>query len=449
MLLWLFLSALPLSAQLPQIPEEVNDPDAPEVTETPVEATLDPAQDAAIERRLASIYDQLEDLEGIEVEVTAGVVRLTGEVLSADDRDLARKLARSIEGVVAVDDDLSEVRDLGRRLRPARENIVERLIDLAALLPLLGVALLVFLLFVLGARAVGRWDRLFERVTPNQFLQNLARQALRAVVLLLGALLALEVLNATALVGAVLGTAGVIGLALGFAFRDTAENYIASVLLSVRQPFEPNDLVKIGEHEGKVVRLTSRATILLTLDGNHVRLPNAQVFKGVVVNYTRNPERRFDFTVGVGTEENLSEVLRVGIETLQRVPGVLEDPEPTGWIDELGESNVVVHFFGWTDQRQASFPKVRGETVRQVKEAFDAHGFFMPEPIYRVKAEWLEPGAAPARPPAPAAERPRPEPKPAPEPAVDVAPDTTIDRKVAEDRAGQAPDLLDPEAPKE
>ena len=443
MLLVLLFVALPLSAQLPQIPAPGPDADGPEVTETPVEAVLDPQQDEAIERRLASIYDQLEDLSEIEVEVTAGVVRLTGEVLSADDRELARKLARSIQGVVAVDDDLTEVRDLARRLRPARENIVEGLIDLAALLPLLGVALVVFLLFVLAARTLGRWDRPYERATPNQFLQNLLRQVVRAVVVLLGALLALEILNATALVGAVLGTAGVIGLALGFAFRDTAENYIASVLLSVRQPFEPNDLVRIGEHEGKVVRLTSRATILLTLDGNHVRLPNSQVFKGVVVNFTRNPERRFDFTVGVGTDENLSDVLRVGLATLKQVPAVLERPEPTGWIDALGESNVVVHFFGWMDQRQASFPKVRGEAIRLVKEAFDAHGFFMPEPIYRVKAEWLEPGAAPVRP------RPEPKPAPAAEPAVDVAPDPTIDRKVAEDRAGQAPDLLDPEAPKE
>ena len=91
--------------------------------------------------------------------------------------------------------------------------------------------------------------------------------------MLIGILIALDLLGASSLVGAVLGSAGVIGLVLGFAFKDIAENYIAGILLSLRRPFAPGDHVVVDRvHEGKVVALTSRATLLMTLDGNQVAL---------------------------------------------------------------------------------------------------------------------------------------------------------------------------------
>lgn len=423
-----------------QIPDLSGSEPAPEPIDTTITTELDPAQDEAIAKRLAATYDQLDDLADVEVEVRAGVVRLSGEVLSTDDYDLAAELARNVEGVVAVDNDLREIRDVQRRLGPAYDKVKNRLFDLLALGPLLGVALVVFVLFWALARWLGNRERLYQRLTPNRFLQDLIHQVVRAVILILGVLMALEILDATALVGAVLGTAGIVGLALGFAFRDTAENYIASVLLSIRQPFAPNDHVLVDGHEGKVIRLTSRATLLLTLDGNHVRIPNADVFKGVITNYTRNPERRFDFSVGVGTEENLTEAQALGLETLSQIDGVLSDPAPACWINELGDSHVVIRFLAWVDQREVSFPKARGEAMRKVKEAFDDADISMPEPIYRVWMKEIDegPGAAKRKPAAFPAEN------------VDLSPETHLDRKVEEDRAAEeGRDLLDESTPLE
>ena len=182
-----------------------------------------------------------------------------------------------------------------------------------------------------------------------------------------------------------LGAAGILGLALGFALRDTVENYIASLLLSLRQPFGQDDLVLIEGWEGRVLRLTSRATVLMTLDGNHVRIPNAVVYKSVIVNYTRNPSRRFHFDVGVGTEQDLSAVQRLGAETLARMDGVLDDPPPVATVETLGDSSVVIRVAGWVDQRHADFLKVRSEAIRLVKQAFDRADVTMPEPIYNVR----------------------------------------------------------------
>jgi small conductance mechanosensitive channel len=136
-------------------------------------------------------------------------------------------------------------------------------------------------------------------MAPNAFIADIYRQIVRLGFIILGVVLALDLLNLTALLGTILGAAGIIGLAIGFAVRDTVENFIASIMLSIRQPFRPKDLVEIEGELGHVIRLTSRATILLSLDGNHIRLPNATVFKAKIINYSRNDERRFTFALGI------------------------------------------------------------------------------------------------------------------------------------------------------
>jgi small-conductance mechanosensitive channel len=335
--------------------------------------------------------------------------------------------------------------DVARRLDGTFDTALEKVQELIAHLPLLGVALLVVAIFALLARWIGGWRAPFDRLKLNPFARDLLQQAVKVAIFLVGLLIALEILNATALVGAVLGTAGVVGIAVGFAFRDLVENYIASILLSLRQPFGPDDHVVIDSHEGKVIRLTSRATILMTLDGNHLRIPNAQVFKGVILNYSRNPLRRFSFGVGVGVEEDLLEAQRLGVEVLRSIPGIQTDPEPTAILEALGDSSVQMRFYGWVDQQQHSFAKVRGEAIRQVKTALEEAGMDLPEPIYRVHV--IEPVTGKADQADQADEiRPRQEPTPppaAPETAPDTAPEHDLDRQIAEDRAQeQDTDLL-------
>src|SRR3546814_979689 len=88
-------------------------------------------------------------------------------------------------------------------------------------------------------------------------------------------------------------------------------------MLSLRQPFRANDHVVIEGHEGRVVRLTSRATILMTLEGNHLRIPNSTVFKAVILNYTRNPERRFDFELGIDANDDPVDGMAVGLRAIR------------------------------------------------------------------------------------------------------------------------------------
>ena len=415
-------------------------------TEAPLSAEVDSQTDAEVRRGLGQRFGQIAGFENLQVEVQAGVVRLSGTVLSQGHRDEAVKLAQRIEGVARVEDHIEVIVDPRRRLRPALEETWGRILTLVSYLPLMAISLALILLFVALAGWVGRFDFLYERLSSNRFAQDLLRQALRIAVILVGVLIALEILDATALVGAVLGTAGIFGLALGFAFRDLAENYISSILLSIRQPFAPNDYVSIDDRAGKVVRLTSRATILMTLDGNHLRIPNSQVFKGIILNYTRNPLRRFDFGVGVGVGEDLAEAQKLGIEALTAMPGVLDEPSAMALIEELGDSNVLLRFYAWVDQRQASFTKVKSEAIRHVKTVLEDAGMDLPEPIYRLHmVQSPLPGESRAGAGASAIAK-----RAAKESAVlpsDIKPEDHLEKQIADDRAivGGEDDLLEPE----
>jgi small-conductance mechanosensitive channel len=182
-----------------------------------------------------------------------------------------------------------------------------------------------------------------------------------------------------------LGAAGIIGLALGFAVRDTVENFIASVMLSIRQPFRPNDTVEINGDQGKVIRLTSRATILLSFDGNHIRIPNATVFKSRIINYSQNAERRFKFSITVDRDADLKATRGLVAETVQSLPFILSEPAADTWIDALHPEGIELVVTGWVNQNESSLARAKGEALRQVKLAVQAAGVVIPDATQAVQ----------------------------------------------------------------
>lgn len=273
-------------------------------------------------------------------------------------------------------------------------DCVETLVDTANLaltrlfqkLPLLVLGMLVVLLTHWLSRFVGNRLHLLRIRSQNPYMSGLVRMVVRTAIMLVGVLIALDVVGLTSVVGAVLGSAGVVGLVLGFAFRDIAENYIAGILLSVRRPFEPGDHVVIDTREGKVIAVNSRATVLMTMDGNHLQLPNSLVFKSVVLNYSKNPKRRFDFGMLIDGSQSIREAQTLAIEAITKIEGVLDTPAPAWTVVEFGSNGIQLRFFGWVDQRAADLGKVRSESIRQVKAAFQRAGIESPRTTYHIVA---------------------------------------------------------------
>lgn len=376
----------------------------------------------------------------VQPAVQAGVARLAGSVDDNDTRQLATKLASAVDGVVAVENELTLRTRFGVRLADTLQIARDRLARTVALAPLLLMALLIVWLANLAGRWLSNHLRLMRLDSHNPYLGTLMRRAVRAACALGGVLIALDLLQATALVTAVLGSAGVVGIVLGFAFRDMAENYLSGILLSLRRPFEPGDQVRIDSHEGRVVSLSTRNTVLMTPDGNELRLPNATVFKAVLLNFTHNPRRRFNFQLNVGSAEDLRAAQELGVATLAAMQGVLADPAPSAAIDSVGDSSVAITYNAWVNQRETDFTKARSEGIRLVKLALEQAGMDLPEPIYRVQLT----GAVPQ----PAAAKPSAAPAPTADDAVnphavvrsqgDVSPNDELDAQIAQERARKA-----------
>lgn len=378
------LLSISLSLSQTALAQQQPAPESAPVSTVGVKPTAD---DRAIKKRLQEIFDQLEGLESVEITVDAGVVMLRGEVPSAQVSEQATRTARRLEDVVEVNDELQETRDVRRRLRPTVTKLQGYVDDFVRYLPLLALALGVVAAFGFLGRWVAGWHSLFQRLAPNPFIRELLQQLVKVAIFLLGALLALDLLDATRAVGTVLGAAGLISLAVSFALRDTVENYITSILLSVRQPFAPNDHVVIESYEGRVVRLTPRATILLTQNGDMVRIPNATVFKAIIVNHSRNPLRRFQFIVGVALNTDLLAAQQLALETLGAMEGVLHEPSPTCLIHELGDYSIKLSVAGWIHQNQADFLKVKSEAIRLVTQAFATAAIDVPDPTYNIRLQ--------------------------------------------------------------
>ena len=435
----------------------------PESTAVPsvqptIEAQVEDGSDRRIEERISGIFSELPRLANVSVDVSEGVVTLSGTVAETDDKRRAEAIAARVSGVVTVENAVTRDVSVEQGLA-GLGSLSDKLNEFLNLAPLIGAALLVALVIAAIGYGLASLSALWGRIAANFFMAELIASAIRFVFVVGGIVIALDMIGASTLLGAVLGGAGVVGIALGFAMRDTIENYVASLMLSLRQPFRPNDWVVIENHEGRVIRLTSRATILMTLDGNHLRIPNSTVFKAVILNYTRNPQRRFDFDLGIDAEDDATEARHLGVDILRSLDFVLEEPEPQARVVEVGDSNIVIRFLGWVDQGTTDWYKARSRAIPAVKDSLEGAGFAIPEPIYRLRFDAAAPppfeGAADLQrveaPQPRRSEAAAPEPAEAEDVAADTMPEDEVARMVEQERASRSneKDLLDPSRPVE
>lgn len=455
-ILFLSLAALFSSFSYPASAQDVSLAPAPNSTSpsnptTPIATTVAVGESQHIAERIREIFAEIVPLKAVQVDVSAGVVTLRGTVQNAEDVKRAAAIASRVTGVVTVQNDLQRDLNVTTNLTPTVGQFKNDLKSLLRALPLLGVALAIGLFIVVIGYLLASIERLWHRLMPNPFMAEIAATFVRFLAIVLGAIVALKVLGATALLRGVLGGAGVVGIALGFAARDIAGNYVASLMLSLRQPFRVNDHVVIEQYEGRVIRLTSRATVLMTLDGNHLRIPNLIIFKSVILNYTRNSKRRFTFDLGVDANDDPLDGMAVGLKAMNALKFVLSEPAATAVIDNVGDSNVVLRFYGWIDQNDTDFLKGRSLAIQATKFALESAGFALPEPIYRLRFDDGIEMALATKLTLPQAHASQSTPQKALSIAEnDTRPNNHIERLVAEDRAnGSDADLLDSSKPSE
>ncbi|MBN1537385.1 MAG: mechanosensitive ion channel [Anaerolineales bacterium] len=357
-------------------PEEENGP-----IQAPNEVNVVPAaRDDEISQRLARILESTGWFVNPEVEVKEGIVFLKGQTKKEDYKNWAEELAKNTQDVVAVVNSIELIQPSMWDFQPALTEIKDFWVNLIRAIPLIILSLLILLVtWIIMRISMNAARESLHRHLDNPLLSNVAAYTLGIIILLIGFYVILQVAGLTNAATAVVGGTGLLGLVVGIAFRDITENFLASIFLSLQDPFQTNDLVEIDGILGYVQALTIRVTVLMTLDGTIVQIPNATVYKSNVFNYSSNPNRRTDFIIGIGYDTSVSQAQKIALKVLEDHPNVLKEPEPLVMVDNLGSATVNLHVFFWLDGKQNSLIKVKSSVMNQIKQAFQEAEISMPD----------------------------------------------------------------------
>ncbi|WP_442960349.1 mechanosensitive ion channel family protein [Pseudoalteromonas sp. CNAT2-18] len=248
------------------------------------------------------------------------------------------------------------------------------------MLPNLSLGLAVMILCCLLARPVAYLlIKPLHRFSQSRLVQLVMRRFISILIMLLGVYVFLRLAALTEFAVAVMSGTGLIGLILGFAFKDIAENFISSMLLSIQRPFKIDDVIEVDGRLGVVRKVTARATTLVDFDGNHIQIPNATVYKNVIKNFTANPKMRGHFIVGVGYDNNLRQAQQLALQCISSKTMVLSDPPPQVLIDNLGASTANLQIYFWVDSERFSVLKVASHLMREVVDTFTEQEISMPD----------------------------------------------------------------------
>lgn len=175
-----------------------------------------------------------------------------------------------------------------------------------------------------------------------------------------------------------LGAAGVLGIALGFASQTSVSNVISGLFLIAERPFIVDDLIEVGGVTGRVVSIDTLSVQLRTFDNRMVRIPNETLVKSQMINITRFPIRRVDVRIGVAYKEDAAHIRALLLDIAEQNPTCLMEPEPVVIFEGFGESSLNFLFGVWATQE--NFLKLKNGIQEDIKARFDAEGIEIPFP---------------------------------------------------------------------
>ena len=337
-------------------------------------------QDSEIQKRLEDILNATGWFTQISVEVKEGVVFLSGNTKNEEFKKWAGNLGRNTQNVVAVVNKIEVIEPSLSDFSIVKQIFKNHWRGFIKSLP----SVIIGIIILIAAWGLARLGSLMTRVLLRRkfrksLLQDVIARGVGILIFLFGVYLIFEIVDLTSAALTIVSGTGLLGIILGIAFRDITENFLASILLSVHNPFQTGDLVEIGGVTGYVQGLTMRVTLLMSVDGNHIQIPNSIVYKSNIYNYTSNPNRREEFLVGIGYADTISKAQEIALNVLEKHEAVLKDPEPWVLVDSLGKATINLRIYFWLDGSQHSPLKVRSSVIRLVKGAFQAEGISMPD----------------------------------------------------------------------
>src|SRR5690554_2704216 len=255
--------------------------------------------------------------------------------------------------------------------------------DLVVMLPNFVLAIIVMILFVfLGKLSKSIISKVLFKTLNNRSFSSLISRIIYLIVLTIGAFAALSLMNLDKTVTSLLAGAGILGLALGFAFQDIATNFIAGFFMAAKRPFKIGQVIHCEGHSGIIKHIGIRTTEIASFQGQEIIIPNKLLFQNPLINDSENIYKRIDLEVGVSYGKDLERVRKITIDAVKNIPNIQKDREISFFYNEFGGSSINFTLMIWVEfKNQLEFLKSRSEAIIAIKKTYDKEDIMIPFPI--------------------------------------------------------------------
>ncbi|MGE3802513.1 MAG: mechanosensitive ion channel family protein [Candidatus Kapaibacterium sp.] len=267
----------------------------------------------------------------------------------------------------------------------ALETIQGWINELIILLPNIIIAIIAFTaIFFFGKGVRSLIIKLTEKHKRSQNVGIVVGRLGFGVTVILGFFIALMIIVPSFTAGQLIGALGISSIAIGFAFKDILQNFLAGILILMTDAFKIGDQIIVETYEGTVEDIQTRATTIRTYDNRKVVIPNSNMFTGSVTVNTAYESRRSQYDFGIAYGDDVETAKRIMLQVMGRTEGVLQTPAPDVLTMELGDSSVNIRGRWWTNPTIAEVLSVQDRVVSEVKKEFDKAGITIPFPIRTV-----------------------------------------------------------------
>lgn len=246
------------------------------------------------------------------------------------------------------------------------------------------VSVVILVLFYFLAKVVSyALSKAFHRTMESTQVVKLMLSIVRVFIIGVGCFIALEFLGLKGTVTSLLAGAGIVGLALGFAFQDLSENFIAGVAMGIRKPFTVDDVIESEGVYGRVTGLNFRNTLVETFAGQMKIVPNKHLFRNVLTNYSYTGERRLDIPVGISYADDIEKASEVIVKSINEIDGVIRKADTSACADGFGDSsiNLTVRYWIKFPSEETDYLSMLHKGVVSIKRALDENDIVIPFPI--------------------------------------------------------------------
>ena len=268
------------------------------------------------------------------------------------------------------------------------------------LLPNFLAAVLVIFVFIFISRQIEKIVcRVMSRATDNTSLVNLSSRVIRIAVMAAGLFVALSILGLDKAVSSLLAGAGIVGLALGFAFQDLTANFLSGTFIAVQQPIRVGDVVETNGYFGQVKAIKLRSTVIDNFAGQYIEIPSKDIFQKPIVNFSKSRQRRMQLNCGVAYDTDLQQAQNVALAAINSLPFLQAGKTVEFHYQAFDASSITFLIWFWIDDTKAGPPLAMSEAIKALKQAFAAEGIVIPYPIQTLelknKEDFLKPLAKP------------------------------------------------------